>query len=343
MDSPMDVDTSPKAGEKRSSPAAAPGSRDGQPNKKQRTETLEPELQPQAQPQTQPQTAMGLAGDEDMPDYPIGLAGTAAAGEHQGSLNEADFARDGLQRSIVLALQHVGFDSASREALESFTSHAEKYLTTFVQHVKRFAESARREQPTPADFDVILRKHNIPVSSLKPHLKNPIAKEKLEPTYYDPCPTPPHADYFRTTSTAFLGPELDGTADRQERPWIPDWLPPFPSKHTYMFTPVEAAPPDPARKRQEAVQDALLGEKALRKINRAAKMSQQKELTEIARRNALSKQRHDRWEEMMKSMIPEHGAAGERQEIADHSIIVDSSVRYKRREVPREHRVRPQG
>jgi transcription initiation factor TFIID subunit 8 len=32
-----------------------------------------------------------------------------------------DLGRDGLRRSIALVLQHVGFDSATHEALESFT------------------------------------------------------------------------------------------------------------------------------------------------------------------------------------------------------------------------------
>lgn len=32
-----------------------------------------------------------------------------------------DFGRDGLRRSIALTLQHVGFDSATQEAMEGFT------------------------------------------------------------------------------------------------------------------------------------------------------------------------------------------------------------------------------
>ena len=36
-----------------------------------------------------------------------------------------DLGRDGLRRSIAMTLQHVGFDSASPEAMESFTAAAE--------------------------------------------------------------------------------------------------------------------------------------------------------------------------------------------------------------------------
>jgi transcription initiation factor TFIID subunit 8 len=210
-------------------------------------------------------------------------------------------------------------------------------MTTFVEHLKRFAESARREQPTAADFGYMLRKHNVPISSLKPHLKNPVAKGKLQPKYFDPSLVASRTDYFRTTSTEFLGPELDGNADRQDKPWIPEWLPAFPSKHTYKFTPTEAmVEQDPAKKRAEALADSHKGEKALRRINRATKISQQKELKEMAQRNTMSRQRHENWEAMVKAMMSQHGVAtGSRQELADHSVIVDSSARYKRREVPR--------
>ena len=44
-----------------------------------------------------------------------------------------DLGRDGLRRSIALTLQHVGFDSASPEAMESFTAAAETctYISSF--------------------------------------------------------------------------------------------------------------------------------------------------------------------------------------------------------------------
>lgn len=183
----------------------------------------------------------------------------------------------------------------------------------------------------------MLRKHNIPISSLKPHLRNPVAKDKLEPKYYDPLAAETRTDYFRTTSTEFLGAELNGDADRQDKPWIPEGLPAFPSKHTFKFTPAETTvAQDPAKKRAEALADSQKGEKALRRINRATKISQQKELKEMAERSDTSKQRHENWETMMRAMMPQSGSAtGSRQELADHSVIVDSSVRYKRREVPR--------
>lgn len=39
--------------------------------------------------------------------------------------NEYNVHREGLQRSIALALNHVGFEAASEEAIESFTAMTE--------------------------------------------------------------------------------------------------------------------------------------------------------------------------------------------------------------------------
>ncbi|KAK6070295.1 bromodomain associated protein [Seiridium cupressi] len=308
---------SPKPGQKRPSLCNDPSQPDEHLSKRQRTATLEPE--PEVEVST---TALAAPG-------------RATATEKVNRPSEASFAREGLQRSIALALQHVGFDSASQEALESLTSTTETYIATFAEHLKRFAEAARRSNPTPTDFAHMLRKHNVAISSLKPHLQNPV-KKKVEPTYYDPLPITPQTDYFRTTSTEWLGDELDGNMEKQAKPWIPEGLPAFPSRHTYKFTPRETAALDPAKKRAEALAAAQKGEKALRTINRATKMSQQKELRDLAQRNPMSKERYDAWESMMKAMMPDNGSSlRDRQDIADHSVIVDSSMRYRRREVPR--------
>ncbi len=43
-----------------------------------------------------------------------------------------DVGRDGLRRSIVLALQHVGFDTATKEALEGFTEAVDTCTCAFL-------------------------------------------------------------------------------------------------------------------------------------------------------------------------------------------------------------------
>lgn len=214
-------------------------------------------------------------------------------------------------------------------------------FTGFVEHLKHTANAARRENPTPADFETILQRYNVPTSSLKPHLKNPVPKEKLVPKFYNPFTEHLKAIESSSKPSMFLGPELDGNAEKESKPWIPTSFPPFPSKHSYKFTPVEAPMRDLKRKRAEAAAEARKGEEALRRIDRAAKISRQKELKELANRNPLSKQRHQALEEVMKEFLPKSGSGGSggsALEIADHSMIVNAGAKYLRQEVPKASR-----
>ncbi|KAI1160753.1 WD40-repeat-containing domain protein [Nemania serpens] len=247
-------------------------------------------------------------------------------------------ARDGLRRSITLALSHVGFDSATAEALESFTETVETYMDGFVEQLKRVAHGARRSAPIPTDYEAILRYHNLPLCSLKPHLKNPVPKQLLEPTFYDPIVE--NTTYLESTPPV-LGDELDGRYEKEERAWIPKHFPSFPSKHTYRFTPAELPAKNTDKKRTEALADARKAEMALRRIDRAAKLTRHKELKEVAQRNALTRQRHDAWEGLMRSLLPRSRAADGANEVADHSTIVDSGAKYGRKELPRANRRAP--
>ncbi|KAH9995687.1 WD40 repeat-like protein [Xylariaceae sp. FL0662B] len=246
-----------------------------------------------------------------------------------------DLGRDGMKRAISLVLKHVGFDSAMSDALESFTETVDTYVTGFVDHLKQTANAARRVEPTPYDFATILRRHNIPMASLKPHLKNPLPKKQLEPSWYNPFTE--DVEYLQKPRP-FLGDELDGRVEKEARPWIPKSLPSFPPKHTYKFTPAVVKPRDLDKKRAKALADAKKGEAALRRIDRAAKISRHKELREAAQRNPLSKQRHQAWEDLMTDLLPKNGGA---TEIADHSTIVNANAKYFRKELPRTSRRLP--
>lgn len=208
-------------------------------------------------------------------------------------------------------------------------------MTTFIADIKRRAEAARREHPTPVDFGRALRRHNIALSSLKPHLRNPVPSPKLAPEFYDPIPTSREKDYFKIRSTDFLGAELDGNVERDTKPWIPSTLPSFPPKHTYRYSEVEPPAPDPEKKRIQAVTEARKSEEALRHIERASKQSRQKEMAEMAKRNVLTKKRHENWEAMMKAFLPPGASKSGTHEIADHSVVVDYNSAFMRREVPK--------
>lgn len=208
----------------------------------------------------------------------------------------------------------------------------------FVEQLKRVAHGARRSAPIPTDYEAILRYHNLPLCSLKPHLKNPVPKQLLEPTFYDPIVE--NTTYLESTPPV-LGDELDGRYEKEERAWIPKHFPSFPSKHTYRFTPAELPAKNTDKKRTEALADARKAEMALRRIDRAAKLTRHKELKEVAQRNALTRQRHDAWEGLMRSLLPRSRAADGANEVADHSTIVDSGAKYGRKELPRANRRAP--
>ena len=212
-----------------------------------------------------------------------------------------------------------------------------KDMEKFIGQLKREAEASRRTEPTPTDYETVLRKQNIPLSSLKPHLKNPLPKENLEPKYYNPFTDHLNA-MEKTLSTEFLGPELDGTLDKEARPWIPETSPPFPSKHTYKFTPMEAPVPDLHKKRAEAAASAKKAGEALRRIDRAHNASRHHELKQLAKRDTQSWRRHQALEELMKESLSSDGKQIGAVEIADHSMIVNAGSRYLRQEVPKSAR-----
>jgi len=91
-----------------------------------------------------------------------------------------------------------------------------------------------------------------------------------------PLPPPPpispeERDFMGDPATVrdLLGAELDGGVDN--RSYIPDHLPSFPSKHTYLTTAVfTERPQEPRVIREMATQEAMLAESALRKILAAA-------------------------------------------------------------------------
>ncbi|KAI0155399.1 hypothetical protein GGR52DRAFT_566459 [Hypoxylon sp. FL1284] len=247
-----------------------------------------------------------------------------------------DLGRDGLQRSIGLVLDHVGFDATTNDALESFTELVETYTLEFISSLRRTANSARRNEPTPEDFEFILHQHNVPLSTLKLHLKHPIPKERLEPTYYDPIAE--DVTYLQKPRP-YLGEELSGEREKNERPWIPSHFPPFPSAYTYKFTAVQPEV-DWTKEQTQAEADAKKSELALRRINRAARISQQKELKAMADRDPVTRSRHGAWEGIMKELIPEAqtAASSSAPEIADHSTIVDFGTKYARKDVPKASR-----
>ena len=205
-------------------------------------------------------------------------------------------------------------------------------LSTFIDTLKQTALGSRREQPNPKDFETVLRRFKLPTWSLKPHLKTPVAPSRLKPRFAVPATVEP------TDTDPFLPPlheELDGRVDQETRLYIPKSFPDFPSIHTYKYTETEQERKnveDPTARRIAASKDATKGEEALRRLDRASKITKQKELKEKANRHPMSKIRHQYWEAAMMDLL---GSANGAVDIADNSVIVNSENIYNRREPQR--------
>ncbi|KAG5994142.1 hypothetical protein E4U52_001414 [Claviceps spartinae] len=243
-------------------------------------------------------------------------------------------ARVGIQRSIAMILKHDGFSSSTPEAMESFTCLVETYLNSLIEETKRFALASRRDHPIPSDFEAVLRRFNLPVSSLKPHLKNPLPTIALAPSYQYAHET----DEEAYATLPLLGPELSGQADKVAKKYIPSYFPEFPSRHTYKFTPQEDVNTRDSKKiREEAARTAQYGEDALRRLVRASKMRKQKEAKSMVERDSHGKERFRLWETTMRRFMgaEQRGENTEQVEIADHSMIVNGDAVFARKEITR--------
>ncbi|KAJ9156657.1 Transcription initiation factor TFIID subunit 8 [Pleurostoma richardsiae] len=302
------------------------------------------------------------------PTRPASDVQPSAAKTSQPTFNEQ--ARMGLRRGILLALDHVGFESATEEALQSFVNMTETYLSSLATDVGFVANGARRTQPIPTDFEVTLKHFNLDIPLLKPHIRPPIPKSKLRPTF--------STEQFLADGDTFdlpcLADELSGKEDKEAKDYIPQSFPDFPSIHTYKYTPTDVESVtvrstavadvrdgttktvpdwrgDPQKIREAAAREAKQAEEALRGLVRASKISNLKDLRNVAEKNPASKERYELWESAMRDLLEESGsgsaggkgvrAAGAmgsgaaRLEIADHSMIVNSQKKYHRREIPR--------
>ncbi|PHH71679.1 hypothetical protein CDD82_6377 [Ophiocordyceps australis] len=273
-----------------------------------------------------------------LPSPPSADAETGA----QKHLKPHYIARCGLQRSLTLALKHVGFDTATPLAMESFTNVVEEYVQHMVRELKAFSLNSRREHPTPVDFGLTLNYFNLSTRTLRPHLKNPIPRDQLAPRFVD-VPLPAAAREAMAV-LPLLTPLLSGKAEKEALEYLPSFLPDFPSRHTYRSTPSEDTSARDSKKiREEAARTAQQGEDALRRLVRASKVRKRKEVKSLVERDSQGRERFRLWESCMRRFTSDCGGRGEsgdrgakNVEITEQSMIVNAQAKFSRKEVPRQ-------
>ncbi|KFY13648.1 hypothetical protein V492_03123 [Pseudogymnoascus sp. VKM F-4246] len=235
-----------------------------------------------------------------------------------------------LERSAALILNHVGFDGASKEALESICAQASSYADKFLSYVTESMLSCRRAQPIPLDYEYALRRHGLTDRLLRPHLKPPVPRSKTQLVFEAPEPEIHEAQVI----PELLGKELSGAVDKLTKPFIPKQFPAFPSKHTYKAT--EVMPDretDPRKIREKATEASRHGEEALRRLVGVGKVGDQKGVRKALLKSPARKHRHELWDLAMQDLklnSAQNAAAKPELDGTERGILIDSSRKYGR-------------
>ncbi|KAK7522008.1 transcription factor TFIID complex subunit 8 C-term-domain-containing protein [Phyllosticta citriasiana] len=213
-------------------------------------------------------------------------------------------------RAISLTLGAVGFDGALPSALEMFRAQTEEFMLRFLTDVRISMHTARRTTPLPTDFALALAHTGYTSSDLEPHLKLGIPPEITQP----PLPPPPRPESPPPKLEELLGKELSGASEKATRAWIPNHLPAFPSKHTWQSTPLYPnRETDPRKIREQAAQEGILAEQALRKLMAANRSGPTKRArsgtsSDAVKEKSAVPQASEVWEEAMKEVMLEEAA-----------------------------------
>lgn len=216
-------------------------------------------------------------------------------------------------------------------------------LGSMVRDIKDLANTSRREYAIPSDFETVLRRFNLPISSLVPHLSDPRTKPSTRIYKEELGESEAILAHFKGVPLPFLGKELSGRVDKTTKHYIPPSFPDFPSQHTYKFTSEDDGRVRNTQKiREDAAENAQQGEEALRRLVRASKMRKQKEVKLLAEGDDQGRERFRLWQAAMKGAISDrvdqHGNRD--SEISDHSMIVNGDSIFARKDTSR-HTDRP--
>lgn len=199
------------------------------------------------------------------------------------------------------------------------------------------ATSSRREHVIPSDFDTTLRRYNLPLSALTPHLRRPMDFRERKRTYEE-IETVSIADSLGLP-LPFLGHDISGRDDKVSKQYVPPTFPEFPAQHTYKFTPkADGRVWNTQKIREAAAENAQQGEEALRRLVRASKMRKQKEVQNLAEGDDQGKERFELWQSAMREAAGKNSMAstnGILETDTDRSMIVNGDHIFSRKDASR--------
>ncbi|KAG7724409.1 hypothetical protein KL933_004913 [Ogataea haglerorum] len=187
-----------------------------------------------------------------------------------------------LESCLSLMLTQIGIQHVTRSALNQLTLLAVKHIDLVFSQLHRITEVQRRRQPGKADLRTLEKLGVIDFNSIyeaflltkKLDCQN-LQKidrrarrlcEILDKPAEDEIVTEqdPAFVFFNDTSSVISQVVPPSVGPKE---YIPSWMPPLPPDHTYRATPkYTAVIEDPIKMREQLVQEARLGEKALHHI-----------------------------------------------------------------------------
>ncbi|KAH3671623.1 hypothetical protein OGAPHI_000326 [Ogataea philodendri] len=187
-----------------------------------------------------------------------------------------------LESCIGLFLSYLGIEHVTRSALNQLTLLAVTHIDQIYSQLHKVTEIQRRRQPSKGDLKVLESLGVIDFNDVYDALQ--VAKnidktkvQKIEkkaaklceildrPAEDDILTEQDPAFVFFNDTSAVISQVVPPTVG--EKSYIPSWMPPLPPDHTYRATPKYTAIIDnPIKMREQLVQEARLGEKALHHI-----------------------------------------------------------------------------
>ncbi|CAG8784383.1 31046_t:CDS:2 [Gigaspora margarita] len=208
--------------------------------------------------------------------------------QEQKKLNRDLPVSNEIDRRIGAFFAHeAGFTSVTPSAYEALGNLLSLYLGNIIKTTRAYAELARRAQPNINDVEKSLKDWNIRTGALEDHMEKFRAKESyhtfaskflssLQPTSAAMTVFVPEDIILEGEEESFDGPYNNKrqrnsftSSTHTFRPnYVPLYMPPFPSKHSYKKTPVypKRHENDPVKFRESSLTQVKLVEKSLRRL-----------------------------------------------------------------------------